>query len=74
MEIFDRDDALLLFVGSRSEQNGRAAYMLPAGLHVDEDGRVYMVDQFFRKVDIYRPAGLDINQGYMGAWAGRAQK
>jgi len=61
-QIFDRDDALLLFVGNRSEQNDRAAYMLPAGLHVDEDGRVYMVDQFFRKVDIYRPAGLDINQ------------
>jgi len=72
-QIFDRSNALLLFVGSRSEKNNRAAYMLPAGLHVDEDRRVYMVDQFFRKVDIYRPAGLDINQGFMGAWAGSSQ-
>jgi hypothetical protein len=67
-QIFDSDNALLLFVGTRSEQNQRARYMLPAGLHVDEDGRVYMVDQFFRKVDIYRPADLQENQGFLGAW------
>jgi len=69
-QIFDRDNALLLFVGRRSEQNMRAAYMLPAGLHVDEDGRVYIVDQFFRKVDIYRPTELEVNQGFLGAWVG----
>jgi len=67
-QIFDNNNALLLFVGGRSEQNDRAAYMLPAGLHVDEDGRVYMVDQFFRKVDIYRPTELEVNQGFLGAW------
>jgi hypothetical protein len=42
--------------------------MLPAGLDVDEDGRVYMVDQFFRKVDIYRPASLPKQGGHLGAW------
>jgi len=67
-QIFDPQNTLLLFVGSRSEQNDRAKYMLPAGLHVDEDGRVYMVDQYFKKVDIYRPAGMEENQGYLGTW------
>jgi len=67
-QIFDPDSTLLLFVGTRSEKNDRATYMLPAGLHVDEDGRVYMVDQYFRKVDIYRPANMAENQGYLGSW------
>jgi sugar lactone lactonase YvrE len=40
--------------------------MLPAGIAVDEDGRVYMVDQFHRKVDIFRPAGLEPDQGWLG--------
>ena len=69
-QIFDDQSALLMFVGTRSEQNDRARYMLPAGLHVDEDGRVYMVDQFFRKVDIFRPVEIGIKQGYLGGWGG----
>jgi len=67
-QIFNDENSLLMFVGSRSEVNDRGKYMLPAGLHVDEDGRVYMVDQFFRKVDIYRPVTIEENQGYLGAW------
>lgn len=73
-QIFNEHGELLLFVGTRSEQNQRARYMLPAGLHVDEDGRVYMVDQYFRKVDIYRPAALAENQGYLGSWASGAEQ
>ena len=30
------------------------------------DGRVYVVDQFFRKVDVFRPADLPENAGYLG--------
>jgi len=59
----------LLFIGSRSTEPGAAKYMLPAGIGVDEDGRVYMVDQFFRKVDIYRPASIGPDEGFMGARA-----
>jgi hypothetical protein len=33
---------------------------------VDEDGRVYLVDQWFRKVDIYRPVSLGAGQGWLG--------
>ncbi|MEN8205564.1 MAG: 6-bladed beta-propeller [Pseudomonadota bacterium] len=67
-QIFDSEGQLLLFVGERSEKFDRAAYMLPAGIDVDEDGRVYMIDQFFRKLDIYRPAALGENEGFLGVW------
>lgn len=70
-QVFNQQHQLLMFVGTRSETNQRARYMLPAGLHVDEDGRVYMIDQYFRKVEIYRPAQLDENQGYLGSWASK---
>lgn len=67
-QIFDPNGELLLFVGSRSEKFDRASYMLPAGLDVDEDGRVYMIDQYFRKLDVYRPASLGETEGFVGAW------
>lgn len=67
-QIFDEQGQLLLFIGERSEQPVRAGYMLPAGIDVDEDGRVYMVDQYFRRVDVYRPVALDATEGYLGAW------
>lgn len=65
-QIFNSEGELLMFVGTRSEQDGPARYMLPAGIYVDEDGRVYMVDQWFRKVDIFRPYSLKANAGYLG--------
>lgn len=63
-QIFSPDGKLLLAVGSRSERDGMAKYMLPSGIAIDGDGRVYIVDQFFRKVDVYRPAGLVANAGF----------
>jgi len=65
-QIFDSQGQLLLFVGDRSQTPGPAKYLLPAGVSVDEDGRVFMVDQFFRKVDVYRPAGIEASEGYVG--------
>lgn len=67
-QIFNNQGELLLFVGNRSEKFGPANYMLPAGIDIDEDGRVYMVDQYFRKLDIYRPAKIAESEGYVGAW------
>lgn len=63
-QIFNPKGELLLAVGSRSEQNAPAKYMLPAGIAVDTDGRVYMVDQFFQKVEVFRPFGLDEKAGF----------
>ena len=67
-QIFSKEGELLLFVGKRSESFGPAHYMLPAGIDVDEDGRIFMVDQYFRKMDIYRPVQLSETEGYIGAW------
>ncbi len=66
-QIFDTSGQLLLFVGDRSETLGPAKFMLPAGLAIDEDDRVYMVDQFFRKIDVFRPASLESGEGYLGS-------
>lgn len=65
-QIFSPEDDLLLFIGDRSAQDGPAQYMLPSGIAVDEDGRVYMVDQWFRKVEVYRPVALQVQDGYLG--------
>ena len=56
-----------MFIGQHDERGGPARYMLPTGIHVDEDGRVYVVDQWFRKVDVFRPARLKPEQGYLAA-------
>lgn len=64
-QIFTPEGALLMSVGSRSESDGMAKYMLPSGIAIDGDGRVYMVDQYFRKVDVYRPAKLAADAGFV---------
>jgi len=64
-QVFDPDGNLLMFVGQRSETNGPGRYMLPSGIFVDEDGRIYMVDQWFKKIDIFRPAQLKAEEGYL---------
>ena len=66
-QIFNADGELLMFIGQHDERGGPARYMLPTGIHVDEDGRVYVVDQWFRKVDVFRPARLKPEQGYLAA-------
>jgi DNA-binding beta-propeller fold protein YncE len=71
-QIFTAKGELLLFVGDRSEQDGPAKYMLPSGIYVDEDGRVYMVDQWFRKVDVYRPVNVRVDEGFLGKRPGAA--
>lgn len=63
-QIFNPEGELLLSVGSRSERDGMAKFMLPSGIAIDGDGRVYMADQFFRKVDVFRPAKLAADEGF----------
>jgi DNA-binding beta-propeller fold protein YncE len=56
-QIFGPDGKLLLDVGGRGASGQGGEFMLPAGITVDKsDGRVYVVDQFFPKVDVFRPA------------------
>lgn len=66
-QIFDAEGELLMHIGQRGERDGPARYMLPSGIHIDEDGRVYFVDQWFKKIDVFRPARLKPDQGYLAA-------
>jgi DNA-binding beta-propeller fold protein YncE len=62
-QIFDKKGRLLLYVGDRGNDGGPGQLMLPAGITVDQvDGRVYVVDQFFKKVEGYRPVGTPVER------------
>lgn len=65
-QIFNADGDLLMYIGERSEKDGAARYMLPSGIYVDEDGRIYMVDQWFKKIDVFRPYALPADGGFLG--------
>jgi len=59
IQIFNPKGELLMWIGERSTINGPGKFMLPSGLTVDRtDGRIYVVDQFFSKLEVYRPASL----------------
>jgi len=64
-QVFNSEGALLLSVGGRAERDGPAKYMLPSGIALDGDGRVYVADQYFRKIDVYRPAALPATAGFV---------
>lgn len=66
-QIFNDQGQLMLDVGSRSDNDQPAEYSLPAGIASDEDGRIYIVDQFFRRLDIYRPAAVEAGKGHLFA-------
>ena len=63
-QIFNSKGELLLPVGTRSAVPGPTHMMLPSGIAVDSDGRVYFADQFYQKVDVYRPIGLGPTEGF----------
>jgi sugar lactone lactonase YvrE len=64
-QIFDSRGELLLYVGERGDKDEPGRYTLPSGIYVDEDGRIYMVEQWFRRVDVFRPVGLAADEGYL---------
>jgi DNA-binding beta-propeller fold protein YncE len=65
-QIFTAEGELLMFIGDRSERDVPAGYMLPSGIAVDEDDRVYFADQWFARVDVYRPYALKETEGHLG--------
>jgi len=65
-QIFNDQGDLLMFIGARGEKDVPAQYMLPSGIGIDEDGRVYMADQWFRKIDVFRPVEMKADEGFLG--------
>jgi DNA-binding beta-propeller fold protein YncE len=67
MQLFNSAGELLMFIGARSERDEPARYTLLSGVGVDLDGRVYVADEFFRRVDVFRPALLKAKDGFVAA-------
>ncbi|NMG32553.1 6-bladed beta-propeller [Aromatoleum evansii] len=73
-QIFNPEGELLMYIGNRSERGGPAQYILPSGIAVDEDGRVFFVDQWFAKIDVFRPYSLPADQGFSIRQAAKSGK
>jgi sugar lactone lactonase YvrE len=67
MQIFSGEGELLMFIGARSERDEPARYTLLSGVGVDTDGRVYVADEYFRRVDVFRPVGMQAKDGFVAA-------
>ena len=57
-QIFNNEGRILMAVGNRGDGGGPGTFLLPAGISVDVDGRIYVVEQFFRKTEVFRPAAV----------------
>jgi len=62
VQVFNPRGQLLLSMGEgqASKPNGPGNYPLLAGVGADETGRVYLVDQYFRKVEVLRPVNKPV--------------
>jgi DNA-binding beta-propeller fold protein YncE len=56
VQVFDREGHLLYFFGKRGA--GLGEFQLPSGLFIDHDDRVFVVDSFNRRVQVFRYHGL----------------
>ena len=56
VQVFDQQGRLLYYFGGRGMANGE--FQLPAGLFIDREDRIFVVDSFNRRVQVYRYFGL----------------
>jgi DNA-binding beta-propeller fold protein YncE len=54
VQVFTPDGSLLLAIGTRGERDAPGRFLLPAKLAADETGRLYIIDQYFHKVEVVR--------------------
>jgi DNA-binding beta-propeller fold protein YncE len=66
VQVFDARGDLLLPLGERDMAGGPGRFVLPAGLAVDETRRLFVVDQYLRKVDVLRRLGEAEGRRLMG--------
>jgi hypothetical protein len=57
--VFDREGQLLYYFGGRGTALGR--FQLPSGLFIDQGDRVYVVDSYNRRVQIFQYHGIKLN-------------
>jgi DNA-binding beta-propeller fold protein YncE len=56
VQVFDRQGQLLYYFGGRGQ--GPGEFQLPAGLFIDHNDRVFVVDSFNRRVQVFHYFGL----------------
>ena len=57
-QIFDADGQILLFVGATG--TGPGEFLLPAGLFVDDEDRIYIADQGNARVQVFQRVSADV--------------
>jgi hypothetical protein len=55
VQVFNRQGELLYYFGSRGTH--AAEFQLPAGLFIDHSDRVFVVDSFNRRVQVFQYVG-----------------
>jgi len=55
IQVFGPDGDYRYVIGSRGDVGATATYMLPSGLAIDTDARLYVLDQWYVRLDVYRP-------------------
>ena len=56
VQVFNREGELLYYFGQRGTGSGE--FQLPAGLFIDRDDRIFVVDSFNRRVQVFHYFGL----------------
>ncbi|MDZ4253149.1 MAG: hypothetical protein U1A72_11345 [Sulfuritalea sp.] len=54
VQIFSASGQLLMPLGRLSRDPGPGNYALLAGVAIDETGRLYVLDQYFKKIEVFR--------------------
>ena len=55
IQIFSPDGTLLMFFGDASTNPG--GFAMPAGMHIDEQDRLYVADQFNKRLQVFKYLG-----------------
>jgi sugar lactone lactonase YvrE len=51
VQVFDREGRLLYYFGQRG--SGLGDFQLPTGLQIDTSDRIYVVDSFNRRIEVF---------------------
>jgi DNA-binding beta-propeller fold protein YncE len=56
VQVFNREGQLLYYFGQPG--SGPGEFQLPAGMFIDQDNRIFVVDSFNRRIQIFHYYGL----------------
>jgi len=56
VQVFNHEGQLLYYFGERG--SGAGQFQLPAGMFIDHDDRIFVVDSFNRRIQIFHYYGL----------------